>query len=463
MFRNYQEKMEQLKELSETLIDSGSYESNFLGTLDVAMKYIQGAWESFPESYKREIEGEYVSNVIEMMSTAINEYIQDIAYRPDAFEKFNDVCGIVGKNISLYSSRANSRQSVPNTAQDFSQQNDSQQQENTQEYFFSNSDSPENRTSSYSLCPENEQPSERQPLFLDRSDAEIEDMFPDSIPQEEPSDEETQDIPEESSASHEEPPTPEPTHSKPKPKPKQKRKVPPVNRTKTQNDDEPEPRIFQTLEQYFSDSSEKSVSEIEKRFTELKKCVILVNFYDSEENTISCYGLQKGLSLGKTKVTPDEDTKEKTGFFRKKVYGKYLFTYHYYVRFNGRNFKRMPSLNGKDNESDSEEIPISHLVYDSKGDEGSFIQLSMIPQKEGFKVRCDVQTEKTEGTDFLSELLNHWGKSESVVIHSGNDENENIIRYDQSGGIYLKYELEPKQENRDSPKVKTEIVIYLEF
>ena len=122
----------------------------------------------------------------------------------------------------------------------------------------------------------------------------------------------------------------------------------------------------------------------------------------------------------------------------------------FYVTFHETNFIKMPCLEN----NDFNEIPVSHLNF------GSSIGVSFIYRDNGIKVECTVKNPKEEGAD-----SGFWANrsNEVVGMKSGNGEYDNIIKYDVSGGTWCRFELEPKRENRNSPDIKTEILIYLEF
>ena len=146
--------------------------------------------------------------------------------------------------------------------------------------------------------------------------------------------------------------------------------------------------------------------------------------------------------------------------FHKKYEGS-IFTHYGSVKFNRKNFIKLPSLTGYQVEND--DIP-THLVYGENENSGSLVRLIFIPRKDGIKIECRVENAKSEKADFLSRVSSGFDndKTDSILIYEGNGENQNIIDY-SCKTVELTYELEQKRENSDSPDVKTEIVVHLEF
>jgi len=444
LFEEYENKMEQLKQALVTLKDAKTFNARFLGTIQDAIDCIEGAWNAFPDDYKDKIGREYASNVIGVMLSATQKYVDDFSNGVDGWEEFQNSCRQVGDRINYYTSRANHRTTSQNTVENLPpEKHEPVVQDN---HVNAEPDSEiittKHRPPRKKNIPQKQQQNDTIPERV---------MPPPEIQRETPP------------QSPETPPITSQTSQPPKKKVK-KRPAP------TMEEEKEESEIPHTLKNLFvSGSPEKS--PMEQRFTDAKKCVIFVNFLDTHGKVISSYGMKKGLSLRETQCFGDEESLPENHsafgwikglFSRKYQYQQYFFVYRYHVRFNSNNFIKMPILTG--NQENEEDIPLSHLVYGKDEKTGSFIKIAFIPEKESFEVTCGVENDKSqEGKqDFLSGMLEKFYKTESVSMNT-NEQKNHKVTYELNEPVYLTYELGRKQENQDSPDVTTQIVIYLEF
>ena len=287
MFSDYEDRMQVLKALSEELYSKGEHDSRFLIPLGTAVNYIQGAWDSFSNEYKETVEHDYVENVVDKMIMVIQQYLNEVPSVPNALDNFQNGCNIVGRNITLYSNRANIQNSTPNMAEDASHSQNHEDYEPQDFVYTTPQTTPTEEELLRSLHQEENDNVQDQPDDLDsnRKDTTSESVQRSPVspqPQEQEEKEDTENKEENSTKSQKKQSAPPP--------PKNAKKNPHSRKPTAKHQSKPAPQHSQSqktqekpknLEKYFYHSADMA-EQMGRMFHKRKKCVILVQYSDEK-------------------------------------------------------------------------------------------------------------------------------------------------------------------------------------